>query len=259
MVAPTNLVKTVTERVEDRLIEVVIPVFNEQRVLAASIDQLCGYLGRELPFRWRVTIADNASTDTTWRVAGELAGERPEVHAMHLDRKGRGLALREAWLASDADVVAYMDVDLSTNLTSFLPLVSPLLSGQSDLAIGSRLVRDARVTRQVRREVLSRGYNRLIRVLFGPGPSDAQCGFKAITAPVARQLVPLVQDEGWFFDTELLLLAVRAGLRIHEVPADWIEDLDSRVDLASTVLDDLRGLLRVRRRFWAEPPPVVTR
>jgi hypothetical protein len=143
-----------------------------------------------------------------------------------------------------------MDVDLSTNLTSFLPLVAPILSGHSELAIGTRLRHGAHIRRRLKREVLSRGYNALIHAGFRAGFSDAQCGFKAVRVDVARRLVPLVADDGWFFDTELLLLAERNGMRIHEVPVDWIEDLDSRVELGPTIAADLHGLWRLRRSFW---------
>jgi glycosyltransferase involved in cell wall biosynthesis len=166
---------------------------------------------------------------------------------MHLEEKGRGRALKAAWLASEADVVAYMDVDLSTNLWSFLPLVAPLATGHSDVAIGSRLLRGEMVTRQWKRELISRCYNLLIKAMFGNGFSDAQCGFKAIKRTVAKELLPWVEDDEWFFDTELLLLAEERGYRVSEVPVDWIEDLDSRVDIASTALEDVKGLLRVRQ------------
>jgi len=191
------------------------------------------------------------STDGTREVAHALAAEHRSVSVLEIDRKGRGLALKTAWARSRADVVSYMDVDLSTNLESFLPLVAPLLSGHSELAIGTRLVRSARVRRQLKREVLSRGYNRLIHIGFRSGFSDAQCGFKAGRREAVQRLLPLVDDDGWFFDTELLLLAERNGLRIHEVPVDWVEDLDSRVDLPSTIAGDLAGLWRIRRAFWA--------
>jgi glycosyltransferase involved in cell wall biosynthesis len=233
----------------DSLIDVVVPVHDEEGTLAANIDVLVSYLEEELPFRWRVTIADNASTDATPQIAADLAAGHPAVHHLQLERKGRGLALRTAWLASEADVVSYMDVDLSTNLTSFLPLVAPIVSGHSELAIGTRLARGARVRRQIKREVLSRGYNTLVHAGFRSGFTDAQCGFKAVRADIARLLLPHVEDDGWFFDTELLLLAERNGLRIHEVPVDWVEDLDSRVDLVPTIVGDLRGLWRVRRSY----------
>jgi glycosyltransferase involved in cell wall biosynthesis len=227
-------------------VEIVIPVRNEERHLALSVRRLVGYLRTAFPCTARVTIADNGSTDGTWAVAQSLATALPgEVRAVHLDLPGRGRALHAIWSASDAEVLAYMDVDLSTDLNALLPLVAPLLSGHSDVAIGTRLARGSRVVRGAKREVISRGYNLLLRAMLGVGFSDAQCGFKAIRADAARELLPLVEDTSWFFDTELLVLAERAGLRIHEVPVDWIDDADSRVDIVATALGDLRGMRRV--------------
>jgi glycosyltransferase involved in cell wall biosynthesis len=231
-------------------IEIAVPVHNEGETLEENIDALLGYLRAEFPFRFGIVIADNASTDDTPVLATALAHEHAEVSSVRLEQKGRGRALRKVWLESEADVVAYMDVDLSTNLESFLPLVAPLMSGHSELAIGTRLAHQAHVRRRLKRELLSRGYNLLIHTGFRAGFSDAQCGFKAVRADVARRLLPFVADDAWFFDTELLLLAERNGLRIHEVPVDWIEDLDSRVELAPTIAADLAGLWRVRRAYW---------
>src|ERR687883_1253629 len=227
-------------------VEVVVPVYNEQEALPKSIPALCAYLETYFPYRWSVVIVDNASTDATLSVAEGLASAYPGVSVLHLEEKGRGRALKAAWSASEADVVAYMDVDLSTNLWSFLPMVAPLATGHSDVAIGSRLLRGAMVTRQWKRELISRCYNLLIKTLFANGFSDAQCGFKAIKRGVAEELLPRVEDEEWFFDTELLLLAEERGYRISEVPVDWIEDLDSRVEVTSAALKDVEGLLRVR-------------
>jgi len=232
-------------------VEIVIPVYNEEAGLEASVRRLHRYLGDRLPLSWLVTIADNASVDGTWALAQRLAGQLDGVRAVHLDQKGRGRALRAVWSASPAAVVAYMDVDLSTDLDALLPLVAPLLSGHSDVAIGSRLARGARVVRGARREMISRSYNLLLRATLHNGFSDAQCGFKAVRADVARALLPLVEDDGWFFDTELLVLAEHNGLRIHEVPVDWVDDPDSRVEVTSTALDDLRGIGRMIRRFAA--------
>jgi glycosyltransferase involved in cell wall biosynthesis len=227
-------------------VEVVVPVYNEQDALPKSIPLLCDYLEAYFPYRWSVVIADNASTDATLAVAEGLAHAHPRVTVLHLKEKGRGLALKAAWLASEADVVAYMDVDLSTNLWSFLPLIAPLATGHSDLAIGSRLLKGATVTRQWKRELISRCYNLLVKAMFGNSFSDAQCGFKAIKRSVAQKLLPQVEDGEWFFDTELLLLAEERGYRISEVPVDWIEDLDTRVDVTSTAVRDVKGLLRAR-------------
>jgi putative flippase GtrA len=235
-------------RVHPRVVEIVVPVHNEQHVLEASIRRLHAYLAANFPFAFRVTIADNASTDATWRLAKRLAERFPEVRAVHLAEKGRGRALRQVWSASDADVVAYMDVDLSTGLEALLPLVAPLLSGHSDLAIGTRLANGAAVVRGPRRELVSRCYNLLLRTAMRARFTDAQCGFKAGRTKVVQALLPAVEDQSWFFDTELLLAAQHQGLRIHEVPVDWVEDTDSRVDLVRTALDDLRGMARVARR-----------
>ena len=226
-------------------VDIVVPVRNEERDLAPSVRRLVSYLRACFPFSARVTIADNGSTDATWAIASRLARELPEVRAIHLDLPGRGRALRAIWSQSDAEVLAYMDVDLSTDLNALLPLLAPLLSGHSDLAIGTRLARGSRVIRGPKRELISRGYNVLLRTLMGARFSDAQCGFKAIRRDQARALLPLTRDTGWFFDTELLVLAERAGLRIHEIPVDWVDDLDSRVDIIATALADLRGMARL--------------
>ena len=229
------------------VLDVVVPVYNEQDDLDRSIRRLHAYLTGTFPYRFRITIADNASTDATADIARALAAGLDGVEAVHLDEKGRGRALRAVWSASDAPVLAYMDVDLSTDLAALLPLVAPLVSGHSDIAIGTRLSRGSRVVRGAKREVISRCYNLLLRGTLAARFSDAQCGFKAIRRDVAAQLLPLVEDTGWFFDTELLVLAERAGLRIHEVPVDWVDDPDSRVDIVATALADLRGVLRLGR------------
>ena len=230
---------------ESPQVDIVVPVKNEERDLAPGVMRLVGYLREDFPFTARVTIADNGSTDGTWTEACALQAMFPEVHAVHLDLSGRGRALHQIWSSSDAEVLAYMDVDLSTDLNALLPLVAPLLSGHSDVAIGTRLAKGSRVIRGLKREVISRCYNLLLHTTLGVGFTDAQCGFKAIRADQARELLPLVEDRGWFFDTELLVLAERAGLRIHEVPVDWIDDPDSRVDIVSTALGDLRGIRRI--------------
>jgi putative flippase GtrA len=229
------------------VLDIVIPVYNEERDLPGSVRRLHHFLATEVPYAARITVADNASTDSTLDVARRLAEELPHVDVIHLDAKGRGGALRAAWTSSTAEVVAYMDVDLSTDLTALMPLVAPLVSGHSDVAIGSRLSASSRVVRAPKREFVSRSYNLILRSMLGAHFSDAQCGFKAVRADVARQLLPLVVDTGWFFDTELLVIAERAGLRIHEVPVDWIDDPDSRVDVVATAVEDLKGCWRVGR------------
>jgi putative flippase GtrA len=229
------------------VLDVVVPVYNEQADLEGCVLRLHEHLTRSFPYPFRITVADNASTDGTLEIAYGLAGQLPGVRAVHLEQKGRGRALRAVWSESDAAVMAYMDVDLSTDLNALLPLVAPLISGHSDLAIGSRLSRGSRVVRGPKREIISRCYNLILRGTLSARFSDAQCGFKAIRSDVAARLLPLVEDTGWFFDTELLVLAERAGLRIHEVPVDWVDDPDSRVDIVATAVADLKGVWRVSR------------
>ncbi|GIG61092.1 glycosyl transferase [Longispora fulva] len=230
------------------VLDVVIPVYNEEADLAPCVRRLHAFLAGAFAFPCRITVADNASTDRTPEVAAALRDELC-VHYVRIEAKGRGRALKQVWLAAEAPVLVYMDVDLSTDLAALPPLVAPLLSGHSDLAIGSRLSRGARVVRGPKREFLSRAYNLLLRGTLATGFSDAQCGFKAIRRDAARELLPLVEDTGWFFDTELLVLAERSDLRIHEVPVDWVDDPDSRVDIAATVRADLAGIIRLVRHL----------
>ena len=229
------------------LVEIVVPVYNEARGISHSARTLRSFLDRQFPFPALVTIIDNGSTDDTGLLVDRLAAELDGVRALHLGLKGRGRALRAVWPASRASVVAYMDADLSTSLDALLPLVAPLLSGHSDVAVGTRLARGAHVVRGPKREIISRSYNLLLKACLHNTFSDAQCGFKAARADVARRLVPLVADNDWFFDTEFLVLAERHGYRIHEVPVDWVDDPDSRVDVLRTAYDDLKGIARLVR------------
>jgi putative flippase GtrA len=239
------------------VLDVVVPVHDEEADLEPCLRRLHAHLSAELPYPFRITVAENASTDGTVAVARRVAAELPGVDVLELPEPGRGRALRTAWLRSDARVLVYMDVDLSTDLAALLPLVASLISGHSDLAIGTRLSRSSRVVRGPKREFISRSYNLLLRGTLATSLSDAQCGFKAIRADVAAKLLPFVEDTGWFFDTELLVLAERAGLRIHEVPVDWIDDPDSRVDLVKTAKADLAGIVRMLRAFATGRLPIA--
>ncbi len=233
-------------------VEIVIPVHNEERVLESSVRTLHEHLERHFSFTIAITIADNASSDGTLDVARALALALPEVQVLHLDQKGRGRVLRAAWGRSEADVLAYMDVDLSTDLAALGDLLEPLLEGRGDIAIGSRLAPGAQVTRSLRRELISRSYNLILQSCLGAGFSDAQCGFKAGRREVLQRLLGEVEDDSWFFDTELLYLAQRRRIAIHEVPVRWVEDPDSRVALIATAREDLRGVARLRARTRAE-------
>ncbi|NUT42589.1 MAG: glycosyltransferase [Thermoactinospora sp.] len=226
-------------------VDVIVPVLNEERALRGCVETLHSYLRDSLPLGWRITVVDNGSTDATWEIAQELTRSLDNVFARRLEVRGRGLALRTAWQESTADIVAYMDVDLSTGLDALFPLVAALASGHSELAIGTRLAHNSRTSRCLKREFVSRSYNALLRFGFGVKFTDAQCGFKAARADVIKPLLDKIEDNAWFFDTEMLLLAEHNGLRVHEVPVDWIEDMDSRVKVVKTAVDDLKGLARV--------------
>jgi glycosyltransferase involved in cell wall biosynthesis len=229
-------------------VDVVIPVYNEEAALEQSVEQLRAYLAANCPARWRIVVANNASVDRTLHIARDLAARYPgEVDVVHLDQKGRGRALKRAWSQSTADVMAYMDVDLSTNLEHFMPLINPILEGRFHIATGSRLMPGARVTRQPKREFISRCYNLIVKAMFPRRRFyDAQCGFKAIDAAVRNELLAHIEDNAWFFDTELLLRSEQRGWRVWEIPVEWIEDLDTRVKIVSTAIEDLKGLVRVR-------------
>jgi hypothetical protein len=226
-------------------VEIVVPVYNEAHQLAERIGTLRTFLNESLPFSALVTVVDNGSTDGTALVAQRLASTLEGVQAMILTRKGRGYALRCAWEASTAEVVAYMDVDLSTSLTGLMPLVASVLSGHGDVAVGTRLGRGARVVRGPKRELISRAYSLLVRTSLRSKVSDFQCGFKALRRERALELLALVEDEAWFFDTELLVTAERLGLRVTEIPVEWVDDPDSRVHLVATAAEDIKGLWRL--------------
>lgn len=246
--APKPSIENHASGIERGLVEIALPVYNEEAILASSVETLVSYLRAHCPHRFIVTIADNASTDDTWRIASSLSDDHKEVRAIRLTQKGKGRAVRAVWQASNAEVVAYMDVDLSTDLSAFNPLVAALFSGHSEMSIGTRLAKGAVVERGTRREMISRAYNSLLRIFMAAGFTDAQCGFKAARTQSVRPLLPKVHDEGWFFDAELLLLAEASNVPIFEVPVRWVDDPDTRVNVAGTARDDLKGMYRVAKR-----------
>lgn len=230
-------------------VDVVIPVYNEEKILAQSIATLHNFLRKHKAYGWRIVIADNASTDSTAKIARALAGQYNDVQYLRLPYKGRGRALRHAWLNSDAEIVSYMDVDLSTDLNCLMPMIEKLASDEAEIAIGSRYQKGAQVTRGLKREFFSRSYMALIKLFFACNFSDAQCGFKAATRHAVQKLVPLVENQGWFFDAEFLLLAEHYGLPIFQMPVRWVDDPDSRVKLTQTISEHFVGLVRMRLAF----------
>ncbi|MCJ7522051.1 MAG: glycosyltransferase family 2 protein [Dehalococcoidia bacterium] len=228
-------------------VDIVVPVYNEEKALPKCVSILHDFLSNNLSRPWQIVIADNGSEDGTLAVTKALSQQYSNVTYVHLDLKGRGRALRKTWLESDADIVSYMDVDLSTGLDAFPELLESLDEGY-DVAVGSRLMAGSKIKRSLKREVTSRGYNLLIKMMFCSSFTDAQCGFKAVKRDTVQELVPLIKDQAWFFDTELLLLAGMKGYRIKDVPVEWVEDVDTRVRIVSTAWEDIKGLFRLRFR-----------
>ncbi len=229
-------------------LDVVIPGLNEEAGLENTVRTLSAFMLEDMgAYDWRIVIADNGSTDGTPDIGRRLASERERVEYLRLERRGRGRALKHAWTQSDADVVAYMDMDLSTDLAYLSALVAAIVDGGHDVAIGSRLKRGAQVVgRSPKREFISRSYSLIFRTMFLTSFQDAQCGFKAVGRRVVKEVLPLVKDTGWFFDTELLILCEKNGYSVEEVPVRWVDDPDSRVRIVNTAYEDLKGLVRLR-------------
>jgi glycosyltransferase involved in cell wall biosynthesis len=238
-------------------VDVVIPVFNEEKALPRNIVILADFLKANLRNPWQIIIADNASTDNTRSVSEMLTERYSGINYLHIPQKGRGRALKAAWLDSTADIVSYMDVDLSTDLSYFPTLVGSLEEGYQ-VAIGNRLGKGSRVTRSLKREFISRGYNLLIKSMFFVPFQDAQCGFKALTRNTAQAILPLIKNDNWFFDTELLIIAAKRGYKINSVPVKWDDDPTSTVHITSTATEDIKGLLRLRFGGIPKVPPPDT-
>lgn len=232
-------------------VEIIIPVYNEEEELETNVLKLRDFSKENLrDFLWHITIADNASMDKTGEIGQKLAQHFPEIAYFYLSQKGRGWAVKKAWEKSEADICVYIDVDLSTDLKHLLPLVNSLTSGY-DLAIGSRLLPKSKVAgRTLKREIISRAYNLLIKILFQIKFSDAQCGFKAVTKRVVKELIPQIQDNEWFFDSELLIVGEKSGYKIYEEPVAWVDNPGSTVRVLGTAWGDLKGLWRL---FWKRP------
>ena len=238
--------------------DIVIPVLNEAHVLEQSVTTVRGFLSEHLPYAWRILIVDNGSTDGTDEVGQRLAAQYEDVIFLHLHQRGRGRALRHAWTTSDADVVCYTDVDLSTELQALPKIIDAILFEGYDVATGSRLMKGSNTTRSFTREFVSRTYNLLIKAVLWTSFSDAQCGFKAVSRWTVKEIIPQIKDESWFFDTELLVLAEKQGCRIKDIPVRWTEDDDSRVKIAKTAWEDVRGVLRLRWGLWRGSVPTAT-
>src|SRR5688572_27327460 len=170
-------------------VDLMLPVYNEEHVLERSVRALHLFLSDNLAHEWQIVVADNGSRDRTHDIATRLSKELTNVVALHIPEAGRGRALTRAWLASEADVLAYMDIDLSTDLEAFPRLVNAVANQGFDVAAGTRLGQGTETTRSLKREVLSRGFVLLINLMFGTKLRDTQCGFKAIRRECAQKLL----------------------------------------------------------------------
>jgi glycosyltransferase involved in cell wall biosynthesis len=230
-----------------KLVDVLLPVYNEEHVLEKSVTTLRKFLQDNVTdFDWIITIGDNASIDRTLEIGKELEKRFEDVRVFHLPQKGRGRMVKYAWQKSEAEILSYMDIDLSTDLNAFPPIIRAIIDGY-DVAIGSRQYKGSEVERSFKRELISRGYIWILKLLLGFPFTDAQCGFKAASKKLVNDLFGMIEDDEWFFDTELLFLAYKNGYKVKELPVRWIEDTDSRVKIARTAWLDIKGVFRMRK------------
>jgi glycosyltransferase involved in cell wall biosynthesis len=235
----------VSPELDSLCVDVGLPVFNEEAALRRSVELLHGYLESSATFRWRIVVIDNGSTDRTAALAMELGRELDGVELLQLGSRGKGRALRRLIETSEADIVSYMDIDLSTNLVYHGLLIEGIRCGY-DICFGTRLMQGSLTRRSLRREIVSRVFNRLVQLAFGAKFSDASCGFKAFRRDTVKALLPLIGSDSWCFDVELLLVAERNGMRLFEIPVEWIEGGQSKVELPKVTAEYLRELLRIR-------------
>lgn len=224
---------------------VVLPVYNEEKALPGCVRTLTEFLSDYKNYKWQIVIADNNSNDRTGIIGRELASEMPDVGYLFIPRKGRGIALKTAWSQTDCDFVSYMDVDLSTELNALIRAVEILRDG-ADVVVGNRLDKDSVIKRSLKREFVSRSYNVVIKLMLRSRFHDAHCGFKTGRREVVQRILPYIEDNEWFFDTEFLFYAERLGYKIVEIPVTWIEDPDTKAKIFKDAYDDLRGLYRLR-------------
>jgi len=234
---------------ENIKIDIVIPAYNEEQILEKNVDKLISFLKDNFGYKnYKVIIVDNGSTDNTFAISQKLEKRYSKVTCLHLNQKGRGNALKKVWLESEADVVSYMDADLSTDLEAIPELVNSIIIDGYDIAVGSRLLPTSRVKRSLLRKSLSYIYNILIKNIFGfKELSDAQCGFKALNKKVIKNVLPEVKNQNWFFDTELLILAQKNGFKIKYIPINWKDRPKTRVKIMDTIFEDIAGIWNLKR------------
>ena len=238
----------------EQSVDVVIPAYNEEQILECNTRILHDFLRTQCPVPWTISIVSNASTDDTVAIGTRLTQQLKNVRFTHIPDVGKARAIRHGWNASTASIVGFMDADLDTGLDAFLPCIQPILDGTAAMSIGNRYDKRSRVDRGAGRKLLSQGYNILIRAFFPSSRvQDAHCGFKFLRADVAQELLRKTRSNAWFFDTELLVHAQRAGYRIAQVPVQWVDDCErkSRVHVPRIIAEYMTNLAKLRWRLWS--------
>ncbi len=239
---------------KDILVNITFPVLNEERILKEDVMKFYNFLKKsKFPYRFEITICDNGSIDDTKKVGEKLEKKVKEINYLRLSRKGRNFALKSSWTKSKASVVSYMDIDLATDLRFFLPMINMIIKDNCDLVVGNRLgLKSKVIDRNFKREFLSRNYNLLLRMFFFHKIRDHQCGFKAIKRNSFLKLnkeIPDIKEEIWFLDTELIIRAIKNKMKVEEIDVIWKDDPDSKVKVVKAVLEDLKGIVRLRKEF----------
>ena len=237
------------------LINITFPVYNEEKVLEQKIKKFYNFLknNKKFKYKFEIIISDNKSTDRTKIIGKKLEKKYNEIKYLRVERKSRNYAIKKSWLSSKAEIVSYMDIDLSTDLKYFIPMINMLIEEKYELVVGNRLGKNSKVlNRNLKREILSRGYNLLLRIIFFHKIKDHQCGFKGMYKSSFVDLnknIKDIKEEIWFFDTELILRAVRNKMKIGEIDVKWTDDLDSSVNVIKAIIEDLKGIYRVKKDF----------
>ena len=228
-------------------VDIVIPVYNEEVNLEKNINILTEWLKNNFKYEWIVTIADNGSTDNTKKIAKDLDMKNKKIILKEITSKGRGIALRESWLSSTSDICAFMDIDLSTELEYLNEIIYPIVELECEICCGSRWMSSSNVKRGLFRGILSWSYNFILQTTLGLKIKDSQIGFKAIKTDTAKKVIPLIKDNEWFFDTELLLISQKNDLKIKQIPVIWIDHPKSTVVVLKTVKMFLRNVWRMKK------------
>lgn len=245
-------------------IEFCLPVYNEEKILKKNTLRLLDYCqNQNFDFVWQIVLINNGSIDNSEKICQELSNKYSQIKIETIKQSGRGQAIKQYWQKSKADIVVYMDIDLAVSLDNVPDLINPIIEGKYDLAIGSRLLPDSKINRSFIRELSSQSYNFLSKIILNHNFSDLQCGFKAIKTGVFKKIVPYIQNNKWFFDTELIIFANYFGYKIKEIPVNWQENrYDQRKSKVNVIKDSIKfvvnliklkiNLLKLKNKFYEQ-------